>query len=278
METLSTDTPVLPVMNYTGERMVPEKADAATFWEHIYRYRFARNFIRGKDVLDIACGEGYGTAAMMKAGAKSVIGIDISEETCAHARQKYAVDVRCGSALEIPLPDKSVDTVVSFETVEHLPEPSKFIGECRRVLRDEGLLVISTPNKEVYRVLESPNPFHCKEMTEEDFLDIMNEHFGNVRLYTQQLKYASWWSLRSLSTPAPGLRHMRGYYRLRNLLPKQDWNYASDCQRGDPIGQILADDNLWLALTNPYRVHKRSKVSGERAAYFIAVASGFGVG
>jgi 2-polyprenyl-3-methyl-5-hydroxy-6-metoxy-1,4-benzoquinol methylase len=60
------------------ERMVPEEAHARTFWEHIGRYRFARDFVRGRRVLDIACGEGYGAAALARAGAASVIGIDVS--------------------------------------------------------------------------------------------------------------------------------------------------------------------------------------------------------
>src|SRR6266576_1247061 len=77
---------------YTGERMIPEKAESATFWEHIYRYRFATRYVRNKRVLDIACGEGYGSFGLLRAGSASVVGVDISEEACANARQKYGID------------------------------------------------------------------------------------------------------------------------------------------------------------------------------------------
>src|SRR5437667_10028853 len=110
----------------TGERMIPESTPAAPFWEHIYRYRFATRFVRGRRVLDIACGEGYGAAALARAGAARVIGIDLSEEACEHARQKYGVDARSGDAHRIPLPDRSVDVIVSFETIEHLNTPAAF--------------------------------------------------------------------------------------------------------------------------------------------------------
>src|SRR5437868_8858698 len=100
-------------LDFTGERMVPERAGSETFWEHIYRYRFATGFVRNKRVLDIACGEGYGTAALLQAGAASVIGVDISADVCDHARRKYGIDARPGNALNIPLPGQSVDVVIS---------------------------------------------------------------------------------------------------------------------------------------------------------------------
>src|SRR5438132_6501761 len=105
---------------WTGERMIPEKADASTFWEHIYRYKFASKFSAGKMVLDIACGEGYGAHSLSQGRAESVIGVDISEETCRHARAKYGMDARLGDAEAIPLGKSSVDLVVSFETIEHV--------------------------------------------------------------------------------------------------------------------------------------------------------------
>src|SRR5688572_17038072 len=95
-------------MDFTGERMIPEVADPHMFWEHVYRYRFAASYAPGRRVLDIACGEGYGSAALLKAGAASVIGVDISAEAVAHARRKYGVDARVGDAAAIPLGDSSV--------------------------------------------------------------------------------------------------------------------------------------------------------------------------
>src|SRR5436305_7763381 len=103
------------LLEHTGERMIPEASVPEIFWEHVHRYRFAKRFVRDKRVLDIACGEGYGAFGLLRAGAASVVGVDISEEACDNARQKYGIDARCGSAEAIPLPDASVDVVVSFE-------------------------------------------------------------------------------------------------------------------------------------------------------------------
>lgn len=113
------------VTNYT-ERMLPDEAHARIFWEHIARYRFAKDFVRGKRVLDIACGEGYGAASLAKAGAASVIGVDIASEVCEHARRKYGLDARAGDAQSIPVQDRSIDLVVSFETIEHVDAPDCF--------------------------------------------------------------------------------------------------------------------------------------------------------
>src|SRR5216683_317151 len=181
-----------------GERMVPEVSGGITFWEHVYRYAFACRFVAGKRVLDIACGEGYGTAALQKAGATQVFGVDISDSSCLHARKKYGVDARVGSADQIPLPDNSVDVVVSFETIEHLPNPNRFLDECARVLARGGTLIISTPNKGIYGLDGPTNPHHCSEMTEEEFSTALHARFRRVRLYTQRPYSAAWWSLRSL--------------------------------------------------------------------------------
>src|ERR1019366_10458411 len=121
-----------------------------TFWEHVYRYAFACRFVRGKRVLDIACGEGYGAAALQKAGAAHVIGVDVSESICLHARSKYGLDARPGTAEQIPLADGSVDVIVSFETIENVPDTGRFLDECVRILVPGGRLIISTPNKGIY--------------------------------------------------------------------------------------------------------------------------------
>src|SRR5258708_5302880 len=110
-----------------GERMIPDVSGGFTFWESIYRYALSCLFVSGKRGLDIALGEGYGSAALQKAGAVQVIGVDVSESACLHARNKYGVDTRVGNAEQIPLPDTSVDVIVSFETIEHVRNPERFL-------------------------------------------------------------------------------------------------------------------------------------------------------
>src|SRR5262249_50988888 len=160
----------------------------------VARYRFAKDFVRGKRVLDIACGEGYGAAALARAGAASTIGIDCSPEVCDHARRKYGLDARPGDARAIPLPDRSIDVVVSLETIEHVDDPAAFVGECARVLVPEGMLIVSTPNRPVYSGEGPQNPFHHIEFDEEEFLGLLRSKFRSVQLYTQFPRSAAWWS------------------------------------------------------------------------------------
>ena len=171
-------------LDYTGERLVPEQAEGYSFWEHVYRYRFALGFARGRTILDIACGEGYGTAALATV-AHSAIGVDISAETVEHARTRYKIDTRLGSAEAIPITDGAAEVVVSFETIEHLQSPAVFIRECHRVLAPGGQLIISTPNREVYSSGGHHNEFHVKEMSEEEFADVLSPHFTPTGWYSQ---------------------------------------------------------------------------------------------
>src|SRR5271165_1539742 len=103
-------------LTWTGERMVPGQTGAIEA-EHFHRYCLARDLCRGLDVLDVASGEGYGST-ILAGVARSVIGVDIDEGSVAHAREAYPVDslrFLCGSAIDLPLENASVDVVVSFE-------------------------------------------------------------------------------------------------------------------------------------------------------------------
>ena len=262
-----------PVLEYTGERMVPELTEFDTFWEHIYRYRFACQFVAGRRVLDIACGEGYGAHALSRAGSSNVIGVDISAEACQHAHLKYGLDARRGNAIDIPLPSGSVDVVVSFETIEHISEPGRFLAECRRVLASKGMLVISTPNKAVYAESREANPFHCHEMTEEEFVQALGAQFRSIKIYSQRPKAVAWWSPRVLATQRPWARHIPGYYRLRKaFMPR----IATDCLdsriRSSAVELVLTKDSFLTGLMNPFAVRPRSSAAQERPFYFVAIA------
>ena len=115
-----TDSP--PELPFTGERFVP--GTRGEIWvEHWHRYHFAARLAAGQRVVDAACGEGYGSA-LLAAVARGVVGVDIDAPTIAHARATYGGVANLsfveGSATRLPLPDASVDIVVSFETIEHL--------------------------------------------------------------------------------------------------------------------------------------------------------------
>ena len=277
MSALSATNMPLPPLEDTGERMMPETSGEDTFWEHVYRYAFACRFITGKRVLDIACGEGYGTAALQKAGAASVIGIDVSPETCEHARQKYGVDAHCGSAEKIPLPNSSIDVIVSFETIEHLRNPLLFLDECARILTPGGRLIISTPNKGLYRAEEDPNPFHLSEMTESEFASALRRRFHRIKLHSQHPRFAPRWSLRALAADVtpwqgnPRFERIRRSARFR-FAPHLVYEFTNE-QRLSVVDQILRAREKQRAFVNTHGVGPRRKWDGEKPAYIIATAT-----
>ncbi len=256
------------------ERMVPEEAHARIFWDHVARYRFAKDFVRGKRVLDIACGEGYGASALAKAGAASVVGVDISPDVCEHARRKYGVDARTGDAEAIPLPDRSIDLIVSFETVEHVSAPASFLRECVRVLVPEGTLIISTPNRPVYSGDCTQNPFHRVEFDEEEFLELLGSYFQATRLYSQFPQTAAWWSYRSLAAERSPWLRIKGFWRVSSWFCPAIRSQVSQAVRDKADEVILARDRFPASVFNPYIVRARSKRSREQPHVFVAVAEG----
>ncbi|KKR22180.1 MAG: Glycosyltransferase, group 2 family protein [Candidatus Moranbacteria bacterium GW2011_GWA2_39_41] len=176
-------------MEFSGERMMPEfNKGNEIYIEHLSRYIFASQFVSNKIVLDIACGSGYGSDYLLKSGAEIVVGVDISEESIAYCKDKYNKDnlsFIVGSAVKIPMEDNSVDIVVSFETIEHIGAEDQFIfmQEIKRVLKKDGVLLISTPN-----ILVSPqgNPFHIKELKLDEFSKLLRDNFLENKLFFQE--------------------------------------------------------------------------------------------
>lgn len=180
-------------MEFTGERFVPQVHGNIEL-EHLHRYLMACELAAGKDVLDIACGEGYGSARLSRC-ARQVYGVDISKETVTHAGKNYAADnIRflVGSCEAIPLPDQSVDLVVSFETIEHHDKHEEMMIEIKRVLRPNGVVIISSPDKQVYSIEPNyKNPYHVKELFAEEFKELLSKHFKNTKNFGQKVTYGS---------------------------------------------------------------------------------------
>lgn len=177
-------------MEFTGERFIPTLPGDIRL-EHFHRYDWCRSLARGKRVLDIASGEGYGSN-LLASVANSVIGVDISSEAVTHAQTVYRQTANLtflqGSAAAIPLPDKSVDLVVSFETIEHHTQHEEMMAEIRRVLTDDGMLVISSPNKKIYSDLAggNHNHFHVKELYFDELNDLLSRYFASIRYFGQR--------------------------------------------------------------------------------------------
>jgi len=175
-----------PDLELTGERIVPGKTPEALFREHEERYAFAGQYVFGKDVLDVACGSGVGTSLLREAGARCVWGLDIDPKAIAFAKARYGdCEFAQSDATSLCLANSSVDVVVSFETLEHLKDPRKFLLECRRVLRPEGTLVCSTPNLEISR-WGLGNPFHVREFSPREFKGLVESIFSSAELFGQR--------------------------------------------------------------------------------------------
>lgn len=265
-------------MENTDERMMPQYADDDTFWEHLHRYRFASSYAKSKNVLDIACGEGYGSASLKRGGANNVIGVDISPEACSHASKTYGIETRVGNAEKIPAPNASFDLVVSFETVEHVANPENFLKEIDRVLRSRGTLIISTPDQSLYSPEgKPPNPYHCSEMTRGEFTQLVSKHFCNVKMFGQRPQRASWWSPISLIAQDSAWDGFRIGYKLRRKLWKRFC-----ARRICPCPSLRTSDVVSLTLNRSSSriydffdwssVRPMRKLSGWNPVFLIAVA------
>lgn len=184
----------MSALPFTGERFTPECV-REMWYEHWHRYAFALPAMAGKRVLDCACGEGYGSAILAQRAA-SVAGVDLSAEAIAHARQRYGnvsnLQFHQGNALALPFADQSFDAVVSFETLEHLTEQEQLLAGFRRVLKDDGFLLISSPDKRVYSDLTGyQNEFHLKELYRDELLTLLTAQFPAIRVFGQKLMFQS---------------------------------------------------------------------------------------
>lgn len=181
-------------MDFTGERFLPELHGEIAY-EHWHRYAFARQWISGKKVLDIACGEGYGSALLAET-ASEVVGADINKETLTLAARTYHTRPNlhfiASSCDALSLTTASFDVVVSFETIEHIATQAGMLGEINRVLKPEGVLCISSPNKAQYSDERNyKNPFHVKELYQEELIDLLAPHFPATRWFAQKLLFHS---------------------------------------------------------------------------------------
>ena len=154
-------------LDFTGERFTPE-CEREIWYEHFHRYALAARWCKNTRVLDAACGEGYGSALLAQSAA-SVDGVDISEQAVSHARQRYSsmnnVNYHIADCTRLPFDENEFDRVVSFETLEHLAEQDQLLAEFRRVLKPDGCLLLSSPDKATYTDEQgSNNEFHVKEL------------------------------------------------------------------------------------------------------------------
>src|SRR3954469_10446066 len=162
-------------MPFTGERFTPECV-REIWYEHWHRYAFARRLVQGRRVLDAACGEGYGSALLADA-ASEIVGGDIDAASIAHARERYTrqnLRYEKGDATALEFAPKSFDVIVCFETLEHVEAQERMIAGFARVLSDDGILIVSSPDRHQYsEVAGFKNEFHVRELDRDELFALL---------------------------------------------------------------------------------------------------------
>lgn len=177
----------------TGERVIPEKMDITNelLIEHIARYHFACQYVEGR-VLDIACGSGYGThiiAKRCKRNIEEIVGVDNDPQVINYAKSKYFHHQSTflqGDINDARLPEKLglFDRIVSFETIEHLPDEQPFIQHTKQMLKNNGILIVSTPFGKG-KGIPSGHPFHYHQFTKDEFREMFICEFEEVEFFFQ---------------------------------------------------------------------------------------------
>lgn len=215
---------------HTGERCCEDFPDE-NFVNHFKVYRFASQFCKGKDVLDVGCGTGYGSS-YLAASARSVAGIDISRTAVRYARRRYRdsqARFLCMNAESLRFPNRSFDFLISTENFEHLGDQRASLREASRVLRDDGMLLLATPNHEMFTAVE--NPYHTHELQFEELVDMVSGFFSE-QVVAENL----------LPPPTNEGRRMREDRERRGAIGAH--LIASPFLWGDPI------DTSWLSNTH----------------------------
>ncbi|HET54287.1 MAG TPA: class I SAM-dependent methyltransferase [Ignavibacteria bacterium] len=174
----------------SGERQVAPDLSGIRA-DHVGRYKFASQYIKpGMNVLDIACGIGYGSYVLASSSPNStILGIDIEQRAIDYANKHYKRDnnkFSVGDASNLNLENESFEAVVSFETIEHLKQPKLFIEKVKRVLKEDGLFIVSSPNQTTLPFDKTKYPFHEQHFTSDELSKLLiDSRFEIVDVYSQ---------------------------------------------------------------------------------------------
>ena len=214
---------------------------------HVARYTLARIVCAGKQVLDVACGEGYGAALLRRWGASRVVGVDIAAEAIAVAQRLFidpAIEYLCCDAYDLPErlgTNARFDLIVSFETVEHVPDPKRFLLILRALLAPGGVMLVSCPNDVIAYRDGGSNPYHLASYTFDDFRQLCEQAIGPVTQWMIQTP--------SLGTMQIPLDQLVG--------------------NGDDVPEVLQDRKLGEALMLPAQANVKPSV--EDCLAYIAI-------
>ena len=175
-------------MEFTGERIVPGKVEPDLYNEHLVCYLFSLQFAGGRRVLDLGCGSGYG-AKLIAEEASEVVAADLSPEAIHYARENFSaahLHYLLTDATLLSLASNSFDVVLCFEVIEHLTRQECLLEEIHRILKSNGILIVSTPNRLFYtEERKLVNPYHTREFSFGEFRDLLEKYFAKVEVVYQ---------------------------------------------------------------------------------------------
>ena len=188
-EYVQQDQPVgVPPLELTGERTLPD-VPAENYWyrRHLAVYEWIAARVCGQRVIDLACGEGYGSAVLAR-NAASVVGVDANPGAFEHARLRYTAPRVTFARELIETFSAPADAVVYLQTIEHVQAPGAILKHCRELVAGgfAPAVYVSTPNLLTLAgpgAEKSENPWHVKEYRAQEFRELCAAHFGCVELY-----------------------------------------------------------------------------------------------
>lgn len=186
-------------LKFSGEFCIPGETEKRIVQDHLERYKFASQFVKGKKVLDIACGVGYGSKLLAQMGSQSVIGVDIEKDVITYAKKESQIkntSFKVGNITKYH--QGKYDVIVCFETIEHVKNDKKAIKNLYNLLNSGGLLIISSPNRiitslEANTIYDKPaNKYHVREYTINELVKLLRENGFNVSkndIYGQRFRF-----------------------------------------------------------------------------------------
>jgi 2-polyprenyl-3-methyl-5-hydroxy-6-metoxy-1,4-benzoquinol methylase len=213
--------------DFTGERLSGvDEEFAVDMARHVAAYRWAMTQAAGKTVLDVGCGEGYGT--MMLAGvAAAVVGLDRAEAVAAASARYRGPNLayRSTDLGRLPTIEERFELVVSFQVIEHVPDPADFLAGLRHCTAVGGRILVTTPNR---LMSVSENPYHLREWTAEELLALARPVLPTVRMLGVHgsERVLAWERERGaqvqriLRFDPLGLRHRLPGFLVRGVFPK----------------------------------------------------------
>lgn len=175
----------VPPLELTGERTLPDVPEE-NYWfqRHLVVYEWIAARVAGLRVVDMACGEGYGSD-VLAGSAAGVVGVDANPDAHAHAAARYeAPNMRFVRTL-IDAYDEPCDAVVFLQTIEHVTNPGEILEHFKSLCGDAGAVYVSTPNVLTLApegAERSGNPWHVHEYRAAEFRELCERHFGSVEL------------------------------------------------------------------------------------------------